>query len=599
VRASAEKYGNISAMIISENVCFAYAVPEDGATAPPPVLCGVDFAVEKGAFIAIVGRNGSGKSTLAKHINALLLPTGGTLWVNGIDTKDKARLWEIRKSAGMVFQNPDNQIVATIVEEDVAFGPENLGLPSEEILRRVRAALATVGMTEHAQSAPHHLSGGQKQRVAIAGVLAMRPSLIVLDEPTAMLDPSGRREVMETVKQLNAEAGITVVLITHFMEEAAQAHRLIVMENGRIAMEGTPRSIFKRGDALARLGLAVPQVVALAQAMREQGIPVAEDILEIDELIADEAVRKAAMAFSGAFFAKKTAPPREARPSAPLIEVRALSHMYNPGAAYEKKAISQLSLAIDAGEIIGLIGHTGSGKSTLVQHFNALLKPTAGQVLINAVDIHADKKQLKALRQRVGLVFQYPEHQLFAATVYEDVAFGPSRMGMGADELDKSVKNALASVGLGEEVCGKSPFSLSGGQKRRVAIAGVLAMRPEILVLDEPTAGLDPHGREEILSQIHEMHERLGLTVILVSHSMEDAARLCGRIIVMNQGGIAMEGTPAQVFAQGKTLEEIGLAVPLVSGILSRLGEINPHIPAGIFTVNDAALLLAGGGGTP
>lgn len=246
---------------------------------------GVDLNIAPGEFVAIIGHNGSGKSTLAKHFNALLTPTSGRVWVAGISTSDAGRLWEIRQKVGMVFQNPDNQIVATTVEEDAAFGPENLGVAPAEIRRRVDEALQAVGMEEYARHAPHLLSGGQKQRVAIAGVLAMRPACIVLDEPTAMLDPVGREEVLGTIKRLNRDEGITVVLITHFMEEAVEAGRVIVMENGRIVMDGKPKEVFSQVRRLKELHLDVPPITELAQSLAREGVPVTPDTLTVEEMV--------------------------------------------------------------------------------------------------------------------------------------------------------------------------------------------------------------------------------------------------------------------------------------------------------------------------
>ncbi|MCL2603621.1 MAG: energy-coupling factor transporter ATPase [Defluviitaleaceae bacterium] len=584
-------------MIRSENLHFSYLHTDEGLP-PQPALAGINLSVGKGDFVVIAGRNGSGKSTLARHINALLSPSEGTLWVNGIDTKDETQLWEIRKTAGMVFQNPDNQIVAATIEEDVAFGPENLGVPSEEIRTRVDSALAAVKMSEYANAAPHHLSGGQKQRAAIASVLAMRPSVIVFDESTSMLDPQGRREVLETIDGLR-RTGITIILITHSMEEAALADRLIVMDRGKIVLEDTPRAVFRQANALTKLGLAVPQAAALAQALRERGVPVSDGILSAEDLLADEAVQKAALKYASANHpVPKVTAPLPSQPH-PLLEIRNLTHIYNAGAAYEKKAVDGISLTIGKGETVGIIGHTGSGKSTLIQHFNALLTPTSGQVLIDGEDIHADKKKLKTLRQRVGMLFQYPEHQLFESDVYRDVAFGPTRMGLSDEEIKTRVVKALTIVGLGEDVYNKSPFALSGGQKRRAAIAGVLAMQPEILVLDEPAAGLDPQGREGTFSQITKMREELGLTVIIISHNMDDIARLCGRVIAVSQGKIIADGTPAEVFSQNRILEESGLDIPQVTRVMARLAESNPAIPTGIFTVEDAANVLSGGGEGP
>ena len=266
-------------MIKATGLTYAY---EDGFDA----VRGVDFEVYEGEFLAILGHNGSGKSTLAKLMNALFLPTGGEICVGGIVAKNEDDAFRVREKCGMVFQNPDNQIVATIVEEDVAFGLENLGVPSAEIRRRVDAALKTVGMEEHALSAPHMLSGGQKQRVAIAGVLAMQPEIIVFDEATAMLDPSGRAEVMRVVRELNKTGGVTVIWITHFMEEAAQAERLLVMDEGKIAMQGAPLEVFTRVEEIRALGLDAPEMILLAEELRKRGIP-AKDVMTADEMVVE------------------------------------------------------------------------------------------------------------------------------------------------------------------------------------------------------------------------------------------------------------------------------------------------------------------------
>jgi len=275
-------------IIKTENLTFAY--PPDEGKEPVPALKGIDLTIEQGSFVAVLGHNGSGKSTLAKHMNAVLLPSGGKVWVDGMDTMDDERLFEIRKRVGMVFQNPDNQIVANVVEEDVAFGPENLGVPTEEIQQRVTAALKAVGMEEFTMDAPHHLSGGQKQRIAIAGVIAMEPACIVLDESTAMLDPLGRREVLDTVKKLNREKGITIVLITHHMDEAAMADRVVVMDTGKVVMDGTPKEILSRVEELRAIGLAAPHTVELLYGLRQDGFSVPLDALGIQEC-ADAIIR--------------------------------------------------------------------------------------------------------------------------------------------------------------------------------------------------------------------------------------------------------------------------------------------------------------------
>ena len=271
----------MAVMIEIKDLTYTYPAPEGETN--PPALRGVSVTIEKGSFTVVLGHNGSGKSTFAKHLNAVLLPCGGAVYVEGMDTRDERMLLEIRRRTGMVFQNPDNQIVANVVEEDVAFGPENLGVPTAEIRRRVDDALAAVGMEQFARHAPHLLSGGQKQRIAIAGILAMEPECIVLDEATAMLDPAGRREVIDTVRRLNRERGITVVLITHHMAEAESADRVIVMNDGQVAMDGAPHDVFAQVDRLHELGLAAPDTVELLHLLREAGIDVPLTGLTVDE----------------------------------------------------------------------------------------------------------------------------------------------------------------------------------------------------------------------------------------------------------------------------------------------------------------------------
>ena len=274
-------------MIRAEKLVFEYDKrdEEGNVIGSHRAIDGVDIDVPQGSFVAILGHNGSGKSTLAKHMNAILVPTGGTMWVDGRDTKDPNELWNIRQSAGMVFQNPDNQIIGTVVEEEVGFGPENLGVPTDEIWKRVENSLRAVGMLERRKESPNKLSGGQKQRVAIAGVIAMEPKCIVLDEPTAMLDPNGRKEVIEAVEQLRKEKNVTVILITHYMEEVIDADQVFVMDEGHVVMHGTPKEIFSRVDELKKYRMDVPQVTMLADALIQKGVPLPKGILRREELV--------------------------------------------------------------------------------------------------------------------------------------------------------------------------------------------------------------------------------------------------------------------------------------------------------------------------
>lgn len=575
------------AIIEAKNVSFTY----EGAQ--KPAVRDVSLSVTQGEFLAILGRNGSGKSTFAKLLNALLLPSSGELTVNGIRPVTEDDCYEVRSSCGMVFQNPDNQIVTTIVEEDCAFGLENLGTPPEEIRSRVDDALHSVGMSEFALASPSMLSGGQKQRVAVAGVLAMRPRIIVFDESTAMLDPIGRRDVFSLARRLNVEEGITVVWITHFMEEAALADRLVVMDGGAIALEGTPREVFAQTARVMALGLDVPEMMKLAARLREAGVDLPESAMTVNEM----AVALCRLPRVGARAHSEAAEPANAQANTEsvdaqaerrrVIEVDGLTHVYMPGTPFEARALNDVSLTIDEGSFVGIIGHTGSGKSTLITHLNGLEKSEPGVVRVNGVDLGAKDTDLIAMRRTVGLVFQYPEYQLFEETVAKDVAFGPTNLGLEPDKVALRVEAALQLVGLDpKEVSEKSPFELSGGQKRRVAIAGVLAMKPAILILDEPAAGLDPQGRRDMLDLIRAIHEA-GTTVVMVSHSMDDVGRCCDQLYVLNRGEIAYSGAPAEVFTHDRKLHDIGLDVPECAKLARRLRESGFDMPEGIYRIED------------
>ena len=412
--------------IKSKDLKYEYTRFDDEANKKEVIkaLKGVDITVKKGEFVSILGHNGSGKSTFAKLVNGLNMLTGGILYVKNFDASKEENIWDIRQSVGMVFQNPDNQIIATIVEEDVAFGPENIGMPSEEIVKNVDIALKSVSMEEFRKAAPAYLSGGQKQRVAIAGILAMKPECIILDEPTAMLDPLGRKEVMDTITRLNKEEGITIVLITHYMEEAALADRIIIVNDGKIAAEGTPREIFKNVEEMRKFYLDVPQITELAYLINKKNNKMPNDILSIDEFV--DKVQEIGI-IKGFSYKKKVN--KVDVNNEPILEIKNLTHIYGEETAFEKVALKNVSLTINKGDFIGLIGHTGSGKSTLIQHLNALVKGNEGGVYFKGNDINADKSKLKEIRQKIGLVFQYPEHQIFESTIYDEVAFGPKNCG--------------------------------------------------------------------------------------------------------------------------------------------------------------------------
>lgn len=608
-------------MIRCENIVYSY----DGKTR---ALDGVNLTIADGEFLCVLGGNGSGKSTLAKHLNALIVPDEGRVTVEGFDTADPEYVYDIRSRVGLVFQNPDDQLVATLVADDVAFGPENLGVAPQDIEAGVARALDAVGLGGFERRETHALSGGQKQRVAIAGVLAMKPHVIVLDEATAMLDPRGRRGLMRAARTLH-EQGMTVVMVTHFMEEAADADRVVVLDQGKIALEGTPAEVLTHADELSRLELDVPPSCALAVALARGGIAV-EPRVDEDAMVAEIAraftgaaqtevsARLAAgepvgattgepagtaavdlsgtaaaasagevcLALKGVSYSYETSSRERARRSRRRANARLAAWGSDPNEVW---ALRDVDLAVHQGEFLGIAGHTGSGKSTLIQHLNGLIHPTEGTVELFGADL-AGRRAAAAAKGRVGIVFQYPEQQLFARTVFEDVAFGPRNLGMSEAEVAERVREALDSVGLAfDEVAEKSPFALSGGQQRRCAFAGVIAMRPDVLVLDEPAAGLDPAARREFLDLIAHLNEQ-GLTVIMVSHSMDDLASLADRIVVLNEGRVALEGAPRTVFAQAEELERIGLGLPAAERMARRLRAAGVPVGEDVFlTVDELA----------
>lgn len=581
-------------MIRAEQVRFQYKKRDvDGnVIATEEILKGVDLTIKKGEFIALLGRNGSGKTTFSKQLNAILRPSEGTVTVDEMGTRDAEKLYEIRQHVGMVFQNPDNQMVAANVEEEVAFGPENLGMESDTIVARVKQALEQVRMWKRRKTAPNHLSGGQKQRIAIAGILAMHPDYIVLDEPTAMLDPKGRKEVMEALQRLNQEQEMTVILITHDMEEAALASRVILLADGQVRFDGTPEKFFGADVLLAEMGMAAPLSYRVRKLIDSDVF--VEKVGDAREDEATTGKRENLSEYdksgreweaSSELVDKKKNEKAEAETdekNQALISLQHVRYIYSPGTAYEKVALDDVSLSLGKGEIVGLAGHTGSGKSTMIQLLNGLLKPTGGTVTFEGKNIHAKGYSGNYLRSRVGMVFQYPEHQMICDTVWEDVAFGPGKQGLTEEACKTRVEEALRFVDLPEKYYQASPLQLSGGQKRRVAIAGVLAMHPEYIILDEPAAGLDAEGKREIFDRIRRMNRGQGIGVLLVSHSMEDLAEYADRIIVLDDGKKILDDRPAEVFAKREMLADCGLDVPEPVKLADKLRASGYQIPQNV-----------------
>ena len=521
---------------------------EGGITA----LDDVSLELARGERLCVLGANGSGKSTLASVICGLLAPDEGEVELAGEQVcaegaPDLEAYRRARRSLGLVFQNPDDQIVTSIVADDVAFGPENLGVPRDQIAARVARELHRVAMDDYAQADPARLSGGQRQRVCIAGALAMEPAVLVLDEPASLLDVRGRLAILRVMGRL-AAAGTTLVHVTHFMEEALEADRVIVMDHGRVALAGTPSEVFAQGEKIAELGLEVPFAARLS---RRLDLP-----WTCDETALLDALGEARGAGSFASSTHAGATDETAPFASPVITVEHAFFSYGR----HIHALEDVSFEIAPGTSTAIIGQTGSGKSTLLRLLCGLETPDEGRVIVADNDT-TTRRGRRAARGCMGYVMQHPERQLFAETVEKDVAFGPRNLGLPEGEVARRVTEALELVGLAKRR-DVSPFKLSGGQRRLCALAGILAMKPRVLVLDEPTAGLDPRGRAMLRRVLARLRER-GVTLVQVTHSMEDAAR-ADRVLALDQAQLVADGAPSEVFSRKneRRLTESGLGIP-------------------------------------
>lgn len=509
----------------------------------------VDFLADKGEMIAILGRNGSGKSTFARHLNGLLVPHEGTVIIGGQDLSKVSVLSSIRRQVGMVFQNPDNQIVGNTLAEDVGFGLENLGMSSADIWDKIDEMLELTGLAAYKYSNTSRISGGQKQRLAIASAMAMTPECIVLDEATSMLDPQGARDMLELVQKLHREKNITVIMVTHKISEALMADRVYILDNSKIVAEGTPEDVFTDVERLKKYGLEIPVRMKL-----EAGIPVdicSEYKKKHLQISQDAGVSADHIGDSGNSLSNL----RRC-----IVELQNVSYSYMNGNE-EYKALSDIDLKIYEGQVVSVIGQTGSGKSTLLQMINKLIAPQSGHVYLYETDVQR-VRNIKDIRRRIGYVFQFPESQLFENTVLKDIMYGPINFGMSKEEAERAAENALDLVGVPKKYADYSPFELSGGLKKRVAIAGILAYEPEILILDEPACGLDGESREQLWNLIRTLNREKNVTIILVSHDMEDVYEMSERVLLMDHGRIVYDGGTVGFFDDKELLDRYGIETP-------------------------------------
>ncbi len=541
---------------------------------PEPTLKDIGLSIREGEFVAVIGHNGSGKSTLGKMFNALLIPDSGNVIVAGMNTREREQHASIRSMIGMVFQRPQDQIVATTVAEDTAFGPANLGLAPAEIRRRVSGALKATGLADYADRPSYMLSAGETQRMALAGVLAMQPKCVIFDETTAMLDPVGREMVLEQARALKAQ-GLTVIFITHLMDEAAQADRVVVLNEGRLVMDGNPRSIFSNEAELKKIGLELPETAELSRQLH-QLIP----HISSGNLFESDLFREIPQ-YSGDGQPQRMKHPASSTPK--VIEVEHLTHVYLRGGLLAHPSLNGINYSVNQGSASGLMGSTGSGKSTLLQHLNALIKPQQGRVSVFGEDLSKMDLDIRQLRSRVGLVFQQPEHQIFEQYVGDEVAFAARNFKV-VGKLSEIVRDAMNSVGLDfEKFKDRFTSSLSGGEQRKVALASVLAGQPEILLLDEPLAGLDPQSRQMLSNHLRNL-KSLGLTLVVSTHQLEETMEWLDEISVLAKGKDVLAGDPGTVFKQIDSLAEFGLTAPLAVRVANAFRQKGWPIPEDAIT---------------
>ena len=510
-------------MLELRSVSFSY----DGAH---QALEDVSLRVGCGERVAVLGHNGSGKSTLVKIMGALQVPSRGACFISGRDAQDLP-FQELRGLVGVVFQDPENQIVGAVVEDDAAFAPENQGLPPQEIQARVDWALERVGMRHKRRAMVSALSGGEKQRVALAGALAARVRCLILDEPTSMLDPEGRLEVEEVLRRVHA-SGVTLIQVTHQLENFDDVDRVLLLSEGRLAWQGAPDAFWSMAESL---GFELPPLRRLTERLQGLGL----DVPTADA----EGICRALEGRGWNLPQRRDGVPPAGR--TPLIEVRHLAFRFDDGSD-GVAALSDVSADVPRGGWLSIVGRTGSGKSTLAQHMNGLYRLQAGSILLEGEPLPQSGEALYRLRQRVGLVFQMPERQLFSPTVREELAFAPANAGLEGEALDEAVLGALRAVGLEEDFLSRSPFQLSGGEQRLTAIASTLAAGPDCVVLDEPLAGLDAAYRRGILALLTRLRDE-GRSVVTITHDLDMALCFSDRVLVMDGGRSLAEGTPQEV----------------------------------------------------
>jgi energy-coupling factor transport system ATP-binding protein len=534
-----------------------------------PVLSEINLEIYKGEFLGIIGPTGAGKSTLCLSLNGIVPQFYGgrffgSILTAGLDTLDHP-ISALANHVGQVFEDPETQLIATTVENEIAFAMENLKFSRAEIRRRIPIALEAVRLSGTEQKHPHELSGGQKQRLAIAAVIAVQPSILILDEPTSQLDPIGAEEVFRTAYELNQEHGMTVVMASHAAEEMAQySDRILLLAEGKIVALGTPEEIYSQVDLLLQHEVRPPQVATTFYAMRKRGISVPEIPVKMDRG-SSELENLQSNLGSHAL----TLPGVDAKTGGALLSIKNLKHVYPDGT----EALHGVSLDVREGEYLLIIGQNGAGKSTLVKHFLKLLDPTEGQVLIDGAP--TEELEMADLARRIGYVAQNPDNQIFNATVEEEISFALKNLDYEEDEVIARTNESLKSMGL-EDVRERHPLSLPKGDRARVVIAAILAMQPEIVIFDEPTTGQDYRGAKYILEISKRLHQ-MGKTVIVITHHLYLMPEYAERVIVMGKGTLLLDADLRQAFHQTSVLESTFLSAPQAVRMAQTIQKIDPN----------------------
>jgi len=577
--------------VLAEGLRFAYPPPAPGEVAAW-VIDGLDLRLQPGGWLAIMGASDAGKTTLCLLL-AGLAPhlTDGTMEghvvVTGRDTRQHPPP-ALADTVGLLFQEAEAQLFSPTVEAEVAWGLENLGLPPAEMQQRIDDMLALLRLEHLRHRTPTELSGGEKKRLALASVLAMQPTVLILDEPMGGLDPVGRQEVLDALSRLRHEGSVTILMTESDPEAvAAFADRLVILDQGRIALEASPRDLFRQVERLAALGVSVPQLAQLAAVLNRR-LGSAFDFISVDEAQAN--LQRPLTAKDAAGAEAPSSPPAPAALAGSSVKVSDLWFWYEQEST---PALRGVNLNVPTGQFVALVGANGSGKTTLVKHLNGLLRPRRGGVSVGGQD--TSQCSVGELARSVGFLFQHPEQQIFSATVQKEVAFGPRNLGLSPEEVDARVESALARFDL-SAVAERPPAILSYGLRRRITLASLAAMDPPVLVLDEPTVGLDAPGLRETFQWLAELHAR-GRTILLVTHDMALAAEYAERIVVVHEGQILGDGLPAGLFEQHELLARASLALPPVIALgqaLRPFGLLGDCLTVDAFCQEYAALVGEG-----